>query len=134
MSEKIPTRDEALTLLKKYNKTESLIKHALAVEGVMRYFARKRNEDEDKWGIIGLVHDLDYEQFPDQHCKKTEEILIHECKVEAETYLIEKTIVEKIAEVEGITVADEEKDFYNQILYTKVIDFLLDSNTISVEN
>lgn len=75
MNEKIPTREEALALLKQYNKTESLIKHALSVEGVMRYFARKRNEDEEKWGIIGLVHDLDYEQYPDQHCKKTEEIL-----------------------------------------------------------
>jgi predicted hydrolase (HD superfamily) len=41
----------------------------------MRYFARKRGEDEEKWGTIGLIHDLDYEQFPDQHCKKTEEIL-----------------------------------------------------------
>ena len=75
MSEKIPTREETLELLKKYNKSESLIKHALAVEGVMRYFARKRGEDEDKWGTIGLIHDLDYEQFPEQHCKKTEEIL-----------------------------------------------------------
>jgi putative nucleotidyltransferase with HDIG domain len=75
MSEKIPTREETLDLLKKYNKTESLIKHALAVEGVMRYFARKRDEDEEKWGTIGLIHDLDYEQFPEQHCKKTEEIL-----------------------------------------------------------
>ena len=75
MSEKIPTREEAFALLKKYNQTESLIKHALAVEGVMRYMARKRNEDEEKWGVIGLIHDLDYEQFPDQHCKKTEEIL-----------------------------------------------------------
>ena len=75
MSEKTPTREEAFELLKKYNKTESLIKHALAVEGVMRYMARKRNADEEKWGVVGLIHDLDYEQFPDQHCKKTEEIL-----------------------------------------------------------
>jgi putative nucleotidyltransferase with HDIG domain len=75
MSSKIPTREEALALLKKYNKNESLIKHALAVEGVMRYMARKRGGDEEKWGVIGLIHDLDYEQFPDQHCKKTEEIL-----------------------------------------------------------
>ena len=75
MSEKIPTREEAFDLLKKYNKTESLIKHALAVEGVMRYMARKHNADEEKWGVVGLIHDLDYEQFPDQHCKKTEEIL-----------------------------------------------------------
>ena len=75
MSSNIPTREEALALLKKYNKNESLIKHALAVEGVMRYMARKRGADEEKWGVIGLIHDLDYEQFPDQHCKKTEEIL-----------------------------------------------------------
>ena len=72
---KIPTRDEAFDLLKKYNRSDSLIKHALSVEGVMRYCARKRKEDEEKWGIVGLIHDLDYEQFPDQHCKKTESIL-----------------------------------------------------------
>ncbi len=75
MSLKDPSREEALELLKTYNKNESLIKHALAVEGVMRFMARKRGEDEEKWGIVGLIHDLDYEQFPDQHCKKTEEIL-----------------------------------------------------------
>jgi putative nucleotidyltransferase with HDIG domain len=75
MGENIPTRAEAFELLKKYNKSESLIKHALAVEGVMRYMARKFNADEEKWGVVGLIHDLDYEQFPDQHCKKTEEIL-----------------------------------------------------------
>ena len=75
MSEKIPNREEAYALLTQYNQGDSLIKHALAVEGVMRYFARKRGEDEEKWGIIGLVHDLDYERYPDQHCKKSEEIL-----------------------------------------------------------
>jgi len=75
MSTKIPTREEALKLLKQYNQNESLIKHALAVEGVMRYFARQRGGDEEKWGVIGLVHDLDYEQFPEEHCRKTEEIL-----------------------------------------------------------
>ena len=75
MAENIPTRADAFKLLKEYNKTESLIKHALAVEGVMRHMARKRQADEEKWGLVGLIHDLDYEQFPDQHCKKTEEIL-----------------------------------------------------------
>jgi putative nucleotidyltransferase with HDIG domain len=75
MNSKVPTREEAYNLLTKYNKSDSLIKHALAVEGVMRYFARKRGEDEEKWGVIGLIHDLDYEQFPEQHCHKTEEIL-----------------------------------------------------------
>jgi len=75
MGQYTPTREEALALLRQYNKNESLIKHAMAVEGVMRYIARKRGEDEEKWGVVGLIHDLDYEQFPDQHCKKTEEIL-----------------------------------------------------------
>ena len=75
MPNEVPSREDAFQLLTEYNQSESLIKHALAVEGVMRYFARKRGEDEDKWGVIGLIHDLDYEQFPEQHCKKTEEIL-----------------------------------------------------------
>jgi len=75
MSHPIPTRDATLALLKQYNQSESLIKHAFAVEGVMRYMARKHGEDEDVWGVVGLIHDLDYEQFPDQHCQKTEEIL-----------------------------------------------------------
>ena len=75
MGSQTPTREEALALLRQYNKNEGLIKHAMAVEGVMRYIARKRGEDEEKWGVVGLIHDLDYEQFPDRHCKKTEEIL-----------------------------------------------------------
>jgi len=75
MSPRVPNREEAFKLLTEYNKNESLIKHALAVEGVMRYVARKRGEDEEKWGIIGLVHDLDYEQFPEEHCRKSEQIL-----------------------------------------------------------
>lgn len=75
MEKNKPSRDQAWELLKKYNKSQNLIAHAIAVEAVMRHFARKFGEDPDKWGIIGLIHDLDYEQFPDQHCKKTEEIL-----------------------------------------------------------
>jgi predicted hydrolase (HD superfamily) len=75
MEEKKPTRQEALELLHRYNETDSLRKHAYAVEGVMRYIARKRGQDEEKWGIIGLIHDLDYEKFPDQHCSKTGELL-----------------------------------------------------------
>ena len=70
-----PNREVAFSLLKEYNKNEGLIKHALAVEAVMRYFARKKGQDEEKWGVVGLIHDLDYEQFPEQHCKKTEKIL-----------------------------------------------------------
>jgi len=75
METHLPTRAEALALLKEFNESVSLINHALAVAEVMRYMAGKQGEDEDKWGIIGLVHDLDYEKFPDQHCTKTKEIL-----------------------------------------------------------
>ena len=75
MEQKRPTRQEALELLHQYNESDSLRKHAYAVEGVMRYIARKRGEDEEKWGIVGLIHDLDYERFPEQHCQKTGEIL-----------------------------------------------------------
>jgi putative nucleotidyltransferase with HDIG domain len=75
MEKSTPTYQEALSLLQEFNKNEGLIKHALAVEGAMRYLARTMGEDQDKWGIVGLVHDLDYECFPDQHCRKTAEIL-----------------------------------------------------------
>jgi predicted hydrolase (HD superfamily) len=75
MEPKIPTREEALALLHQYNGNDSLRKHAYAVEGVMRYIARKRGQDENQWGIVGLIHDLDYEKFPDQHCKKTRDLL-----------------------------------------------------------
>jgi putative nucleotidyltransferase with HDIG domain len=71
----IPTREQALALLKQYNHSDTALRHALAVEAVMRYAARKRGADEETWGLVGLIHDLDYEQFPDEHCKKTEEIL-----------------------------------------------------------
>ncbi|WP_417089662.1 HDIG domain-containing metalloprotein, partial [Eubacterium maltosivorans] len=58
-----------------YNESDALVKHGLAVEGVMRHFARKYGEDEEKWGIVGLLHDLDYEKYPDQHCVKVQEIM-----------------------------------------------------------
>ncbi|TKG94294.1 HDIG domain-containing protein [Puteibacter caeruleilacunae] len=70
-----PTREQAFELLKQYNETPSLVKHGLAVEATMRHFAKHFNEDEELWGIIGLIHDLDYEKYPDEHCKMTEQIL-----------------------------------------------------------
>jgi predicted hydrolase (HD superfamily) len=78
MENKTPTRDEAWQLLTRYNQSESLIKHALSVEAVMRHFAAFFNEDVEKWGIIGLIHDLDYEKYPDQHCRMTKKILEEE--------------------------------------------------------
>lgn len=68
-------RERAYQLLKKYNDSESLVNHGLAVSGVMAHFAQLEGEDPDYWGIVGLLHDLDYEKYPDQHCVKVVEIL-----------------------------------------------------------
>lgn len=70
-----PNRADAVELLKEFNKNDSLLKHALTVEAVMRHFAGLLGEDMDKWGIIGLLHDIDYEMYPEQHCIKAKEIL-----------------------------------------------------------
>ncbi len=68
-------REEAIELLKKYNKESFHIYHALCVEAVMRYFAKKLNYDEEFWGIVGLLHDVDFEKYPEEHCKKAPELL-----------------------------------------------------------
>lgn len=73
--EKILNREEAWVLLGQYMKDEALLRHAMAVEGVMRHYARIYGEDEELWGVVGLLHDLDYEMYPDQHCVKAAEIL-----------------------------------------------------------
>ncbi|WP_313757056.1 HDIG domain-containing metalloprotein [Tissierella sp.] len=79
MTNKKPTREEALLLFKKYNKSDSLLRHALAVEATMKHFAELFNEpDVEKWTIVGLIHDLDYEMYPDEHCIKVQEILKEE--------------------------------------------------------
>ena len=70
-----PTRDEAYQLLCKYNDSPALLTHGLTVEGVMRHFASLLGEDEEKWGAVGLMHDMDYQRFPEQHCIKAKEIL-----------------------------------------------------------
>lgn len=75
MDTQVPTRDAAFALLREFNTNDSLIKHALAVEAAMRHIARKRGEDENMWGTIGLIHDLDYEKYPREHCAKTGQIL-----------------------------------------------------------
>lgn len=74
MEIKLP-REEAWKLLTEYTKTSALRKHALAVEAVMCHFARLNGEDEEVWGVAGLLHDLDYEKFPEEHCQKAEEIM-----------------------------------------------------------
>lgn len=69
------TRSEALALLREYNKDSFHIRHALTVEGVMRYFSEKLGYEKDFWGIVGLLHDLDFEMYPDEHCIKVQEIM-----------------------------------------------------------
>ena len=69
------SREEAFAILKKYNSSENLIRHALSVESVMRNFARHLNEDVEYWGIVGLLHDIDYEMYPEQHCKIAPKLL-----------------------------------------------------------
>lgn len=71
------TREEALSLLKEYNKEPFHILHGLTVEGVMRWYAKELGygQDEEYWGITGLLHDIDFELYPDEHCKKAPELL-----------------------------------------------------------
>jgi len=71
----MPNREDAFKLLQEYNKNEALIQHGLQVEACMRHFAKKYGQDEEKWGIVGLLHDLDYEMYPNEHCYKAKEIL-----------------------------------------------------------
>ena len=71
------TREEALELLRKYNKEPFHILHGLTVEGVMRWYAKELGfgDEEEYWGIVGLLHDIDFEQWPEEHCKKAPELL-----------------------------------------------------------
>lgn len=71
------TREQAFALLKKYNAESFHIRHALTVEGVMRWYARELGygQEEEYWGITGLLHDIDFEQYPDQHCRNAPELL-----------------------------------------------------------
>ena len=69
------SREEAMDVLGSHVKAEHLIRHALTVEAVMRYFAEIYGEDVEKWGIIGLLHDIDFEEYPEQHCHKVRELL-----------------------------------------------------------
>ena len=71
------TRDEAFALLTKYNKEDFHLHHAQTVEGTMRYFAEKLGygDEADFWALVGLLHDIDFEMWPEQHCRKAPELL-----------------------------------------------------------
>ncbi len=71
------TRQQALELLRKYNKEEFHILHGLTVEGVMRWYAKEQGygKEEEYWAQVGLLHDIDFERYPEEHCKKAPELL-----------------------------------------------------------
>lgn len=74
----LPSRDEAWKILSKYVTTDHLQRHVLTVEGVMRHFARLFNEDEEEWGVLGMLHDIDFEQYPEEHLDHAPRILKEE--------------------------------------------------------
>lgn len=78
MEKYVPNREDAFKLLTKYTQTDSLIKHALSVEAVMAHFAEIYGEDVEKWRVVGLIHDVDFEKYPEQHCVMTKQILEEE--------------------------------------------------------
>ena len=137
--EKIPTRNEAYALLCQYNKQDSLIRHGLAVEAVMRHFASQSDEDVEKWGIIGLCHDLDYEQFPEQHCAMTRKILEEQNWPEAYIHAIVShgwgicSEVEPVLYMEKILFAtDELTGLITASVYVRPSKSILDLTTKSV--
>lgn len=72
----VPTMDQAMELLKQYNEDAFHLQHGKIVSGAMRYFAREYDpENEELWAVVGLLHDLDFEQFPTEHCVKQEEMM-----------------------------------------------------------
>ncbi|MCI8921505.1 MAG: HDIG domain-containing protein [Acutalibacter sp.] len=68
-------REKAFALLQEYNQNQALVVHGMAVEAIMRHYAAKAGEDVEYWGCVGLLHDVDYERYPEEHCKKAVEIL-----------------------------------------------------------
>jgi len=106
------TRDEALCLLKKYNKDPFHIRHALTVEAVMKWFARELGygEDAEYWGIVGLLHDIDFELYPDEHCLKAPELL-------SEAGVREDIIRSVVSHGYGITVDVAPKHEMEKVLF-----------------
>lgn len=106
------TREEAWNLLTKWNQEEFHLKHGRIVEGTMRYFARKLGygDEEEFWGIVGLLHDLDFEKYPDQHCIKSQEIM-------REAGLSEDLIHATASHGYGITVDIKPEHEMEKVLY-----------------
>lgn len=106
------TREEAWELLTEYNQDEFHLQHAQTVENTMRYFARELGygEEEDFWGIVGLLHDLDFEKYPEEHCIKSQEIM-------RERGIDEKIIHATASHGYAITVDIEPEHEMEKVLY-----------------
>lgn len=103
-------REKAMSVLKQYNKSDALIRHGIAVEAVMRYFAEEAGEDAEYWGAVGLLHDIDYEMYPEEHCKKAPELLKEAGYDDAFIYSV-------ISHGHGLVVDAEPKLYMQKVLY-----------------
>jgi len=108
----IPDREQALAIFTQYNESEALLRHALAVEGVMRHFARLyQDPDVDRWGIVGLLHDIDYGKYPEEHCHKAVKLL--------RSHDIDETIIRAVVSHGfGICSDVEPQSDLEKVLYT----------------
>lgn len=104
------TREAAWQLLCEYNHEHFHLHHALCVEGVMRYFAKELGYDEEFWGIVGLLHDLDFEQFPHEHCIRSQQIM-------RERGLSEELIHATASHGYGLTVQIAPEHTMEKVLY-----------------
>ncbi len=103
-------REKAMSILKEYNKSEALVRHGIAVESVMRYFAEEAGEDKEYWGAVGLLHDVDYEMYPEEHCKKAPELLKNAGYDDEFIYSV-------ISHGHGICVDAEPKKYMEKVLF-----------------
>ncbi|WP_457607822.1 HDIG domain-containing metalloprotein [Nitratifractor sp.] len=106
----MPNRDDALALLKEYNENPALVQHGIQVGACMAHFAEKNGEDVERWEIVGLLHDLDYEKFPDQHCHKAAAIM-------QERGYDEETIRAMMSHAWGICTDVEPQSLMEKTLY-----------------
>lgn len=109
---RVPSIDEAREILSKYNKEEFHMKHGEVVSGVMRYFAKEHDpEREEFWAVVGMLHDLDFEMYPEDHCVKGQELL-------RELDISEDVIISAMSHGYGMTgVEFEPKAFMDKVLF-----------------
>lgn len=101
------TQNQALEILKRYTTKPNLIKHALAVAAAMRHFAQMRGEDPEYWAVIGILHDIDYELYPEEHCNKCAELLKTEGLPDSVIHAVRSHGYEICCDVEPLTYMEK---------------------------